>query len=109
MWVTHYITSNVIFKMFSNLISSISGSAGMSPDTTKNLHFASLSLCLNLTVHMPNHSIFDGLYLYNMTELFCVVCKAASVDFGNRILKTLNGIRLLSLPVSILYVIHDIF
>ena len=35
-----------------------------------------------------------------MTELFYVVCSAANVDFGNRILITLNSIRLLSLPVS---------
>ena len=37
-----------------------------------------------------------------MTELFFVANKAANVDFGNRILNTIYGIKSPSLPVSIL-------
>ena len=38
-----------------------------------------------------------------------MVCNFVSVDFGNIILDTLNGIKLPSLSVSILYVICTLF
>ena len=44
-----------------------------------------------------------------MTELFFVAHNAANVDFGNRILNTLNGAKLLSFSVSILYVTYALF
>ena len=103
------ITSPVILSMFSSSMSGIQRSSGTSLGTTKNLHLALLSLCLNFTVHTPNTSISDWPCVFNMTELFFVVSNAANVDFGNNILNTLNGIKLSSLPVSILYIIHTFF
>ena len=43
-----------------------------------------------------------------MIELCFVACKAAIVDLGSK-LKILNGIRLQSLLVSILYILHALF
>ena len=102
------ITSHIIFSMFSSLISSIPSSPGPSPSTTKSLHLAFLSLWLNLTVPTPSCLISDSFMF--LIELNCFVASsAAHVDLRNTILKTLNGIRLPSLPVSILYDIHALF
>ena len=74
------ITSHVILSMFSNSVSGIPSSTGPSPGTTKNLNLAVSSLCLNITVHTPNCSILDWLYVFSMTELFLVACKATTID-----------------------------
>ena len=87
------VSSHVIFSIFCSSMSGIPRSAGPSPGTTKNVHLAFLSLCLNLTVYTLNCLVSNVPYIFNMIELFFVVCKAANINFGNRILKTLNGIR----------------
>ena len=38
-----------------------------------------------------------------------MACKATTVDLENKVLKHLNGIRLLLLLVAILYVMHILF
>ena len=90
MWVT---CDFIIFCMFSSSNPGIPSSAGPSLVTTKNLHLAVLSLCLNHTVHAPNCLLSNWLYVFNMTALFFVVHTAADVEFGKRILNTLNGIK----------------
>ena len=92
--------SHVIPSMLSISISGIPGSAWPSHGTTKNLYFTQLSFCLISTVHMLSCSMFDELYVFKMTVLFIVVCNLAIVDFENKILNTLNGIKLTSLAVS---------
>ena len=52
-------------------MSGIPSSTGLSPGTTKNLQLAILSLCLSLTVQMPNCSMFDSLYVSVLLYCFC--------------------------------------
>ena len=54
--------SHIIFIVFSILMSGIPSRTGPSPSSTMNLHLAFLSLCLNLTLHIPNCLISDWLY-----------------------------------------------
>ena len=76
------ITSQIIFSMFSSLMSGIPSSAGPSPDTIKNLHLAYLSMCLNLTVHTYLIVWYQtNCMFFSITELFYVVCSAANIDF----------------------------
>ena len=60
-------------------------------------------------MHMSSCSMSNGLYVFNTTEVFLWHINLAIVDFGDRILKTLNGINLLLLAVSILYFIQVLF
>ena len=87
----------------------IPSSSGASPGTTKNFYLTLLSLCLNFTAYTPKCLISDWLYVFNNTELFFVAYKLAVVDFRNRILNILNGMKLPLLPVCILYIIWTPF
>ena len=51
---------------------------------------------------MPNWSVFELLYIFEITDVFLVVHTDSIVAFGNRLLNILNGMRLLSGPKSIL-------
>ena len=82
--------------------------AGLSPDTAKNLHLATLSLYLNSTEQIPSLSIFE-LYVFNATTFFFVACNASVVDLGNRYFKFLNGIRWPLTTESMFYVIWVLF
>ena len=85
-------------------MSGISSNAGLLPGNTRDLHVAVLSLYLKVTICTPHSSILDWVNAFNTTELFLVAHNAFCVDFGIRFLKILNGIKLPSLPESILYV-----
>ena len=76
--------------------------------STKNLHLAILSLCLNLTVHTPKCSIIDWFYVLTLLNYF-MACKTSHIDLGNSVPNTLNGIKLTSLLESIFYVMHILF
>ena len=90
---------HVILSMLNTSIPGIPYTAGPSSGTTKNLHLTHLSLCLYFTVHMTN-------CIFNMTKLFFVVQNTSFVEFQNKIVNTLYGIRLPLHLVSILYVIQ---
>ena len=108
MWLTYYI--HMLFSVCLALWYLVfQSSAGPSPGTTKNLNSIHLSLSLNFTVHMTNFSISDWLYVFNMTQVFLCHVTPAIMDFVNKILNTLNGIRLPWLLVSISYVIWALF
>ena len=66
----------------------------------QRIYIGHFYFCVLIILH--TYLIFEYLtdYVFNMPEL-SVVHSAANVDFGNRILKPLNGIRLplLSVPV----------
>ena len=102
-WCGSSISSHVIISMFNSSISGIPSSIGPSPGTTKKLHLAYISFCLNPTVHVPEHSILDWFYDFNMAELFFVVHKAASVDLGKS--KNLKYICDLHFKIKKLYIL----
>ena len=97
------VTSQIILSMSNTSMSSLPNSAGPSPGTTKDLHFTTLSLFLNLTVHTPNWSMFELLYIFNTMGFFFVLHNSSIVDLGKRILKIYTGIKLPLAPVSTLY------
>ena len=49
----------MILSISSTFMSQISNNAGLLPGTTKNLHLVTLSLCLTLTVQIPNCSMIE--------------------------------------------------
>ena len=83
----------VILSMFSSLMSGIPSSARLSTFSTfvfvSNLYCTHAKLFnIQLTVH------------FYMTELFLVLCNSAKTDYGNRILNTVNSIKIPLLLVS---------
>ena len=58
------ITSHVICRMLSSLMSGIQSNAEPSPAMTKDVHLAILSFCIEFTVHMPTCSLSDLLYVF---------------------------------------------
>ena len=95
--------SHVIFSMPNCSISSIPNSTGPSPGTTKNLHLATLFLCLNLAEQTPSSFMFELLCVcFTTAVVVFVACNAFIVDFQNSILKILNGIGFTLAPESIL-------
>ena len=103
------LSQHIILIMLSNSIYGIPCNAGPLPGTTKNLHLIHLLLCLILTKHLLSCSKFDWLYVLSMIDLYIVAFNSAIVDLRNSMLKTWNGIKFPSLPMSILYTIFALF
>ena len=81
---------------------------GHLPGISKNLLLTPLHLCFKLSVHTLICFISDWLHVLIWLNFFFVACKVTHVYFGNWIIKTLNGIRLPSPPVSSLYILHTL-
>ena len=97
-------TLHIISGNLNVLITSNPNSARMLPDTTKILHLITLSY-FNQTEQISHCSIFEQSYILRITKVFLVVHNDSIVTIGNGLLKFFNGMRLPSVPESILKVI----
>ena len=82
--------------------SSIPRSAGSFLGNTKMLEGNFISLCLIVTLHMPNCGMLELLYVHSLILLLIYLYNSEMAILGNIVLNTLMAIMLLSLPASIL-------
>ena len=85
------------------LLSGIPNNAGPLPGSTKKLHWYSMPLLIVVTLHAPTCGMHDLLYAHNIFFLSIDLFRSVIFVYGYNTLNILMGIKLPSLPVSILY------
>ena len=91
-------------SMSNNSMSSMPNGAALFPGT-KNIKF--VYFMLKSLLHSPSYQMFVllnvSIQTSHLRHFRCCI-----VAVGKRILKMLNGIKLLSMPVTILYAVFDL-